>query len=98
LTEGTSVQRTARFLGRSFTYGYLITKHEPDRLVEMTVQRPFPMLVRYELDDAPDGTLVAIRAQGTPGRFFGVATPVMNAQVRKRIAADLERLRRRLEP
>ena len=31
LSEGTSVQRTARFLGRSFTYGYLITKHEPDR-------------------------------------------------------------------
>ena len=26
LSEGTSVQRTARFLGRSFTYGYLITK------------------------------------------------------------------------
>lgn len=43
-TEGISVQRTARFLGRWFTYGYLITKHEPDRLVEMTVQRPFPML------------------------------------------------------
>jgi hypothetical protein len=97
LTEGTSVQRTARFLGRSFTYGYLITKHEPDRLVEMTVERPFPMLVRYELDDAPAGTLVAIRAQGSPGRFFGFANPVLNAQVRKRIAADLERLRRCLE-
>ncbi|HEY3090488.1 MAG TPA: SRPBCC family protein [Jatrophihabitantaceae bacterium] len=98
LTEGTSVQRTARFLGRSFTYGYLITKHEPDRLVEMTVERPFPMLVRYELDDAPDGTLVAIRAHGTPGRFFGLATPVLKAQVRRRVAADLERLRRCLEP
>ena len=64
----------------------------------MTVQRPFPMLVRYELDDAPDGTLLALRAQGTPRPFFGFSTPVLNAQVRKRIAADLERLRRCLEP
>jgi len=67
-------------------------------LVKMTVQRPFPMLVRYELDDAPDGTLLALRAQGTPRRFFGFSTPVLNAQVRKHIAADLERLRRCLEP
>jgi hypothetical protein len=29
------------------------------------------MLVHYELDDATDGTLVAIHAAGSPGRFFG---------------------------
>jgi len=67
-------------------------------LVKMTVQRPLPMLIRYELDDAPDGTLLAIRAQGTPRRFLGFSTPVLSAQVRKRIAADLEWLRRCLEP
>ena len=49
MAEGGSVERTARFLGRTFTYGYLVTKKEPDRLVEMSVTRPFPMLVRYEL-------------------------------------------------
>jgi hypothetical protein len=56
LVEGATVERTARFLGRSFTYGYVVTQHEPDRLVELKVDRPFPMLVRYELDDAADGT------------------------------------------
>jgi hypothetical protein len=93
LVQGATVERTARFLGRSFTYGYTVTRHEPDRLVELQVDRPFPMLVRYELDDAPDGTLVAIHASGSPGRFFGWATPLMTRQVRANITADLGRLR-----
>jgi hypothetical protein len=93
LVEGAMVERTARFLGRTFTYGYVVTQHQPDRLVELKVDRPFPMLVRYELEDAADGTRVAIHAAGSPGRFFGWATPLMARQVRRSIAADLERLR-----
>lgn len=85
--------RTAKFLGRSFDYGYVVTAHEPDRLVEMTVERPFPMVVRYELTPVPGGTEVAIRATGSPGRFFGWARPLMAAQVRRSIAADLATLR-----
>lgn len=97
LVEGSTVERTARFLGRSFTYGYVVTRHEPDRLVELRVDRPFPMTVRYELDDHPDGTLVTIHATGTPGRFFGWATPLLARRVHKNIAADLDRLRGCLE-
>jgi hypothetical protein len=98
LVEGASVQRTARFLGRSFTYGYLVTAHRPDALVELKVDRPFPMVVRYELADAGDGaTLAAIRATGEPGRFFGWATPLLRRQVQRSISADLERLRVALE-
>lgn len=93
LVPEATVDRTARFLGRSFTYRYVVTRHLPDQLVEMRVDRPFPMLIRYELQDAPDGTLVAIRAAGTPGRFFRWATPVLARQVRKSIAGDLQRLR-----
>jgi len=98
LALGAAVERTAKFLGRTFTYGYVVTAHEPDRLVELKVDRPFPMLVRYELEDAEGGTTVAIHATGTPGRFFGWATPVMARQVAKSIAGDLERLRAHLEP
>ena len=75
-----------------------MTEHEPDRLVELKVERPFPMLVRYELEDAPDGTLVAIHANGAPGRLLRLgAAPLMTRQVRKSIAGDLERLRACLE-
>ena len=101
LVTGSTVERTARFMGRTFTYGYVVTGYEPDRLVEMTVQRPFPMTIRYELSDpdadAEGGTMVAIHAAGTPGRFFGWASPLMTRQVRKNIAADLGRLRSCLE-
>ena len=97
LVAGATVERTARFFGRSFTYGYVVTKHERDRLVELQVERPFPMVVTYELDDHPEGTLVAIHASGSPGRFFGWATPLMTGQVRKSIAADLVRLKHCLE-
>ena len=97
LTRGAQVERDARFLGRTFTYGYVVTAHEPDTMVELEVARPFPMHVRYELEDRPDGTLVAIRAQGSPGRFFGWATPLLAWAVRRSIAGDLERLRGCLE-
>lgn len=97
LVAGATVERTARFLGRAFTYGYVVTACEPQRMVELTVQRPFPMTVRYELEDVVGGTLVAIRAAGSPGRFFGWATPLMNRQVRRSISADLGRLRACLE-
>lgn len=97
LREGATVVRTARFLGRTFDYGYVVTRAEPDRLVEMRVERPFPMRVTYQLDDADGGTSVAIRAAGSPGRFFGWATPLMTRQVRRSITADLERLRACLE-
>src|SRR6266498_459757 len=73
LVAGATVERTAKFLGRTFTYGYVVTNHEPDRLVELRVDRPFPMTVRYELEPHQDGTRVTIHATGTPGRFFGWA-------------------------
>jgi len=97
LQQGATVVRSAKFLGRSFDYGYVVTRHEPDRLIEMRVEQPFPMVVRYELDDAQDGTSVAIHAVGTPGRFFRWVTPLMTRQVRRSITSDLVRLRQYLE-
>lgn len=54
LVEGATVERTARFLGRTFTYGYVVTHHEPNRLLELKGDRPSPMTVRYELAEHPD--------------------------------------------
>jgi len=93
-----TVQRTARFLGRTFNYGYRVTAHEPDRLVEMQVDKPFPMIIRYELEDVQDGTTkVAIHTTGSPGGFFGLAAPLMTRRVFSSITADLHRLRDCLE-
>jgi hypothetical protein len=63
----------------------------------LKVDRPFSMVVRYELRTPPTAHFVAIHACGSPGRFFGWATPLMTSQVRKSIKADLDRLRNCLE-
>ena len=55
----------------------------------MKVDRPFPMLVRYELQDAPEGMLVAIHAVGTPGRCSAGPRLAMARQVRKSITGTL---------
>src|SRR4029079_10846613 len=44
LVAGATVERVAKFLGRTFDYGYRVTAYEPDRLVQMEVQKPFPMV------------------------------------------------------
>ena len=48
LRAGATVERTARFLGRSFSYGYRVTAHDADRLVEMQVDKPFLFALRDE--------------------------------------------------
>ena len=81
-------------------HGYIPREisEEINRLVEMRVEKPFPMMICYELDDDQDGaTRVAIHTTGTPGGFFGLAAPLMTRQVRGSITADLRRLRDRLE-
>ncbi|HET9142306.1 SRPBCC family protein [Actinophytocola sp.] len=97
LVTGATVERTAKFLGRTFTYSYVVIRHDPGKLVELRVEKPFPMTVRYELEPDPAGTRVAIHATGNPGRYFRWATPLMTRQVRANITADLHRLRTCLE-
>ena len=52
LIAATTVVRTARFLGQEFDHGYVVTRYEPDRFVEMKADRLFPVTVCHELVDA----------------------------------------------
>lgn len=97
LRTGSRVDRTVRFLGRRFGYTYEVTAAEADRWVELAVEVPFPMRVRYQLDPAGDATRVTIRARGEPRGFFRLFGPLLSPMVRRSIARDLELLRRRLE-
>jgi hypothetical protein len=97
LRPGSRVERTTKFLGRKFSYVYYVVEADDDRFVEIRVDRPFPMQVRYELQDAANGTLARIRARGDAGWFFSLATPLLAMMVRRNIGADLENLRAELE-
>lgn len=97
LRPGARVERTVSFLGRRFAYEYEVTAVEDDQLVEMRVGQPFPMQIRYLLEDAGEGTLTAIEARGEGTGFFRLAAPVLDLMVRGNIRKDLELLRERVE-
>jgi hypothetical protein len=93
LHVGSRVERTVKFLGKQFSYTYEVVAAEGDSLVEMTVTKPFPMHVRYELD-AVDAvtTKAAIHARGDASGFYKLMSPIMNRMVRRNIRRDLEAL------
>jgi len=97
LRPGSRVERVTNFLGRQFTYEYRVTARDDDRAVDLGVDRPFPMQIRYELSDDARETLASIRARGDAGRFFCVAGPLLAFMVRRNIARDLATLKGRLE-
>jgi polyketide cyclase/dehydrase/lipid transport protein len=94
---GSRVQRDVRFMGRSFGYEYRVTVADDDRSVEMEVDQPFPMKIRYELEDVDGGTLARIRARGEPAGFFRIGGPIMRAMVRRNIGKDLRNLKELVE-
>lgn len=97
LRTGSRVERVSKMLGRQFAYLVEVTAHAEEAWVEMRVAEPFPMRIRYELEDSPGGTRARIRAQGEATGFFRVATPFLNRMVRRSITNDLENLREYLE-
>ncbi|HEV2520307.1 MAG TPA: SRPBCC family protein [Thermoplasmata archaeon] len=97
LRVGSRVERTVRFGGREFTYVYEVTAAQGDDFVELRVQQPFPMTVRYDLSDSSGGTRVRIWTRGEPKGFFRLAVPLMQGRVRRQIEGDLATLKLRLE-
>lgn len=98
LRAGSKVERTTKFLGRTFGYQYEVVEADGDRMVAMRVEEPFPMQIRYELASTPDGgTTAAIHAKGDASGFYRFAAPMLNVMVRRNIRRDLETLKKHVE-
>jgi hypothetical protein len=97
LRTGSKVERTSKFLARQFVYQYEIVDADSDRFVVMRVDEPFPMQIRYELEDSPDGTIARIHAKGDAGGFYRLAAPLLNRMARRSMTNDLEMLKEYLE-
>jgi uncharacterized protein YndB with AHSA1/START domain len=96
--KGTRVERVARFLGKRIEYVNEIEVYEPPaRLVMRSVKAPFPMTVTYELEPVEGGTRMRIATEGDASGFYRLAGPLLNRQVERGVAGDLERLSRILE-
>lgn len=97
LQVGSRVQRLAKFMGRSIDYVLEVAALDPDKVVMKSVKAPFPMVVTYSFEDRGDATVAGVRVQGGSGALFKIAGPLMAAQVRRNLRADLRRLKERLE-
>jgi uncharacterized membrane protein len=95
---GSQVERVAGFLGRRVHYVNEVTELTGDRLVMRSVRSPFPMRVTYGHSQASDGaTEVSVRVEGSAGRFYALAAPLLGLAVRRSIARDLRNLKQVLE-
>jgi uncharacterized membrane protein len=98
VTVGSQVERVASFLGRRVHYVNEITELTADRLAMRSVRSPFPMRVTYGHRQASDGaTEVSVRVEGSAGRFYALAAPLLGLAVRRSIARDLRNLKQVLE-
>ena len=94
---GARVSRTMEMAGKRLEFEYLVVATDPDSFVEITVDDPFPMHIRYELETVPKGTLTRIRAVGNPGSFIGIAGPILRLMAKRSVKSDLKRLKKCVE-
>ena len=95
--KGTRVARVAKFMGRRMEYTPEVTRYEPGKLLEMSTDVPFEMTIRYEFEDAGDGTLARVRVQGEGSGFYRLAAPLLARVVKRNVSSDLRTLKRLLE-
>jgi uncharacterized membrane protein len=99
LTVGSRVAFVARFLGRRLAYTYEVTELVPgERLVQRTMEGPFPMETTYTWEDDPaGGTRMKLCNRGEPSGFSSFAAPVMASAMRRANQKDLAQLKAILE-
>ena len=96
--KGARTERRGRLAGLEFVSDVLVTNDDQDRMLEFSSPEPFEMKIRYDLEDASEGTQVRIRIQSI-GDTSQIAMPpaVLSNKVRGDIESDLKKLKKHLE-
>ena len=98
LVVGASIAFVARFLGRRIEYTYEIVELTGARLVMRTRQGPFPMETTYTWTVTERGaTRMTLRNRGEPPAFSKMATPMIEAAMRRTNRKDLANIKHILE-
>jgi len=97
LRQGSKTEHVGVFAGRAYSAIREVTHDEPEKSLDMAVNEPFEMKVRYELSDAPKGTNVSIRIQSVGEILYQMPPAVLSKKVHETLVEDLKRLKRHLE-
>jgi uncharacterized protein YndB with AHSA1/START domain len=96
IRPGTTWTQFSRILGREFEVHAKVVGLVPERWFEFSVDQPARIEMTWRLQPSPAGTRVTVSARGEAGKFYFVIRPMTGA-LRDALAADLARLKRRLE-
>lgn len=97
LKKGSQVERVGTFIGRGFSAMVDVMRDVPEESIDLTINEPFEMKVRYELKDVPEGTLAKIRLQGMPGDLFQMPASQLSKAIQENITSDLQKLKKHVE-
>lgn len=97
LKKGSQVERVGTFMGRGFSAMVDVMRDLPEESIDLTINEPFEMKVRYELKDVPEGTLAKIRLQGMPGDLFQMPASQLSKAIHENITSDLQKLKKHVE-
>jgi len=98
LKKGSKVERVGDFLNRRYSANVLVINAEPNTFVELSLNEPFEMKVRYELADEGDATKVKLRIQSIgENEYRQMPASLFAKAVNDAAASDLKALKKHLE-
>ncbi len=97
LAKDSRVDRDGTFLGRQYTAKLLVVKNEPEKMLELSSDEPFEMKIRYDLEDADNGTRVKLRITGIVEHQYQQPPSVFGKLVTDALNTDLKKLKKHME-
>ena len=98
ISPGTQIAEQRRFLGREARTLMKVVELEPNLVYELeSVEAPFPLTVRHELEESSVGTRVRVVAEAEPGRLLRLASRMIDRTVREATRKDFAKLKALLE-
>jgi hypothetical protein len=97
LKKSSQVNRVGNFLGRDYSAKLLVVKDDPEKMLEFSSDEPFEMKIKYQLDDAGEGTRVRLSIQGVVDHQYQMPPAVLGKMVNEAISADLKKLKKHAE-
>jgi hypothetical protein len=98
LKKGSHVERVGVFLNRAFSANLRVINEIDEYTLDISADEPFEMKLRYELAEAPGGTLANLRVQSIgENDYRQMPSAVFARNVSEAIKDDLARLKRHVE-